>query len=141
MSSKAITDTNILVGFFDQNDVWHSKAAELMTKENIEGVFLDCVLNEVFTVLCRRAQERKDGERFEGVIERVKHSVPEDRIIWTYLDIRYYYAEVISLMEGHEGKLNFHDCLIALVAKQKGIKTIVSFDKDFDRIPWLERVG
>ncbi len=36
--------------------------------------------------------------------------------------------------------LDFDDALAAYVAKKLGLKTIVSYDADFDKIPWLERL-
>lgn len=41
----------------------------------------------------------------------------------------------------HEGRLNFNDALIGLVTRELSIRTILSFDKDFDEISWLERLS
>ncbi len=141
MNEKTILDANILVGYFDKDDLWHSKAVQLMERKGIEGIILDCVLNEVFSVLCRRAVERGKGEQINQVIDAICKAIPPEIIIWTYPNIINYYKNILLLMKEHEGKLNFHDCLIALVAREKNIKRIMSFDRDFDRITWLERTG
>lgn len=51
------------------------------------------------------------------------------------------YNEILSLIDEHKGRLNFHDALIALTSKEMVIEDILSFDGDFDEIAWLKRVG
>jgi hypothetical protein len=34
----------------------------------------------------------------------------------------------------------FHDALIALACQELGVRLLVSFDPDFDHIPWLTRI-
>ena len=139
--NKAILDSSFLVGYFDRGDVWHSKAVMLMEKNDVEGVILDCVLNEIFSVLCRRAKEKGEGKKFNKIIDSVSKRFPRQKIVWSYPDIKHHYDDILSLMREHQGELNFHDCLIALVSREKGIKKMVSFDQGFDRIQWLERIG
>ena len=40
----------------------------------------------------------------------------------------------------HEGRLNYHDALMALACRELGVGFIVSFDGDCDNIAWLERI-
>lgn len=63
-----------------------------------------------------------------------------ESITWVYPRVSELYKAILDLVGAHKGKLNFHDALIALVSKERGIKYIVSFDKDFDKIEWLKRV-
>lgn len=46
----------------------------------------------------------------------------------------------MRLMEAYEGRLNFHDALIVLAAKEMNVPYIASFDKDFDEIEGLTRI-
>ncbi len=43
-------------------------------------------------------------------------------------------------MREYSGKLNFHDALVLLAAREMGLNYIVSFDEDFDQIAWLVRI-
>ncbi len=36
--------------------------------------------------------------------------------------------------------LDYDDALAAYIAKKLGLKIVVSYDTDFDKIPWLERL-
>jgi predicted nucleic acid-binding protein len=44
-------------------------------------------------------------------------------------------------MESFGGELNFNDNLIALLCQEQTIPLLASFDKDFDKVPWLKRVA
>jgi predicted nucleic acid-binding protein len=39
------------------------------------------------------------------------------------------------------GNLNFNDALIALSCHHRDIPFIASFDRDFDNVPWLQRIA
>lgn len=138
--NKVILDANVLVGFFDGDDIWHSRSESLMSEVKEEGVFLDCVLNELFTVLYRRAQNRGVKKNLTTLIDNINKQVWRKGIFWAYTTVPHYYEDIISLIKEHQGVLNFHDCLIAIVAREENMKKIVSFDKDFDKVSWLERI-
>lgn len=140
--NEMVFDANFLVALVDEQDVWHSKAVTLLNVLRIKGakaVYLDCVLNEVISVLGRRFEERRRTNEFDGVLRKLK-KIPEGSITWVYPRVPELYKAILNLVGEHKGKLNFHDALIALVSKEMDIKYIVSFDNDFDEIEWLRRV-
>jgi predicted nucleic acid-binding protein len=55
-------------------------------------------------------------------------------------DVPRLYPEVLELVKSSLGALNFNDALIALACREREIPAIASFDADFDRIPWLNRL-
>jgi predicted nucleic acid-binding protein len=143
MMNEVIVDANFLVALMDERDVWHPKAVTLLnalrTKE-AKAVYLDCVLNEVISVLGRRFEERGRTNEFSAVLKKLKILVPERLITWVYPRVPELYNEILNLIDEHNGKLNFHDALIALTSKEMVIENILSFDGDFDEIAWLKRV-
>ena len=50
------------------------------------------------------------------------------------------YSKIIELTKETEGKLNFHDALIALFVRNAGLEYVASFDADFDEIAWCTRL-
>jgi len=48
------------------------------------------------------------------------------------------YAEYLKILQGY--KLLPNDAQIALTCRHRGIKTILTFDEDFKRVPWLNPV-
>lgn len=141
--SEIIYDANFLVAFIDKNDKWHRKAVDI--HEEIKArdfgiIYFDCVANEVISVLGKRFEEKGMAIKFKEVMSRFKEVVPKGKLSWIYSHIGSYYDEILTFMADSGGKLNFHDALIALVAKENEFKYIVSLDQDFDEIEWLVRI-
>src|SRR3990172_10380814 len=104
-------------------------------------VYFDCVVSEAINVLARRGKERKRSSEFTELLTQVVSQVPEDSILWISTETRRFYREIISLVRNSAGGLNFNDSLIALGARELGIKSIASFDSDFDSVAWLKRLS
>lgn len=142
--SKVVVDTNWLVALVDGRDKWHTRAREIagvLAAQQAQLVYLDCVLNETISVLARRAEEQKRLEELAGLLEKTRRQVPEASIVWASLETRRLYGEIMEWVQRTRGALNFHDALIALLCREWGIKTVVSFDEDFDQIVWLTRIS
>lgn len=141
--NEVIIDAHFLVALMDERDVWHQKAVTIVNAlrtEEAKAVYLDCVLNEVISVLGRRFEERGRTNEFSEVLKKLKILVPERLITWVYPRVPELYNEILNLIDEHNGKLNFHDALIALTSKEMVIEDILSFDGDFDEIAWLKRI-
>lgn len=143
MTNKVIVDSNIMVGFFDGKDIHHKASEEIfgeLERLKVEVCYLDCVVNEVFSVICRRYIERNRAEELPGVLKRLMDKFPAEALVWSYREAEKLYQEILVLMTLHKGRINFHDSLIALIAREYGLNYIVSFDPDFDEIGWIKRV-
>ena len=143
-TNLAVVDSNILIALVDRQDKWHLHATELLGKLNtsqINIVYFDCVLNETISVLARRSEEQKRFEQFPDLLDQLSKQVPEGLITWISGETKRLYREILELIRTTNAALNFNDALIALVCRELEIKTLVSFDKDFDNIGWLSRVA
>jgi hypothetical protein len=139
MSNKVVVDANVIVALLDVRDVHHDRTLKLINRledEQKDLVLMDCILNEVYTVLARRSLER--GYRLSEIVSKVKNDLESFEIIEAYLLVNRIHDKVIELMTKTDGRLNYHDALICLVMKEKGINKIATFDKDFKEINWLE---
>lgn len=67
--------------------------------------------------------------------------IPERSITWISVAVQRLFQEVVELCRSHQGKLNFHDALMALACQELGIRFILSFDEDFDEVVWLTRIA
>jgi len=141
--NKAIVDANVLLALIDKEDKWHHKAetiAKALKEKNWEVVYLDWGLNEVVSVLGKRLEEQNKVHYFTGLIEKLEETVSEEEIEWLYPEVPNLYTDIMKLVKEKEGRLNFHDALIALFAKEYSLGYIVSFDLDFDGIDWITRI-
>ena len=51
-----------------------------------------------------------------------------------------YLTVSVSTQMSKQAAIDTHDALIALGCRELGIELIVTFDEDFERIPWLTRI-
>jgi predicted nucleic acid-binding protein len=141
---RVLMDTNVLVALLDARDTWHASAQalrEALKATAVSLVYCDAVVNETIGVLARRAQEQRRVDQFAGLVEALLHQVPTEAIVWLSSETQRLYDQVIELVRTTSGDLNFHDALIALGGQLLGVDIIASFDRDFDQVAWLTRVG
>lgn len=142
--TTAVIDANVLVGLVDDRDTWHDAAVALrdaLVEAGIELVYLDCVINETISVVARRTGDQGRVEQLDGVLDQLSRLIPVGDITWASSDIKRLYPDILGLVRSSSGKLNFHDALIALVCREQAVPVLVSFDRDFDEVGWLTRVG
>ena len=67
--------------------------------------------------------------------------MPESGITWIAASAQRLFPLIIEECRQHQGRLNFHDALMALACQELGVSAIVSFDGDFDHVAWLRRIS
>lgn len=142
MTQRAAIDSNVLVALVDQHDKWHASAKALLdsiVEKAIDVVYFDCVLNETVSVMARRSEEQKRSAQFAVLLDELQKRVPQELITWISGNAQDWYSHIIELVRQSEGRINFHDALIALACKELNIPVVVSFDGDFDEISWVKR--
>ena len=143
-SNTVCLDTSYLVGLFDKADRWHTRAREidsLLLHYQVGVSFLDCVLNELFTVLARRCRERGSPEAFLSLLDQVAQAAQETPITWLYPHVPRWYSRCLGIMRGSQGQLNFHDALIVVAMQELGFSVLLSFDAGFDEVVSINRLG
>lgn len=141
---RIIIDTNFLIALIDKRDKWNLKAKALfeeVEKRGWETLYLDCAVNEAVSVLGKRLEQRKESYNFEGMMERFEKLLPKEEIEWIYPNVPVLYDDIMLLIREKSGRFNFHDALITLFMEENNLKYILSFDKDFDEIDWIVRIG
>lgn len=140
---RVLIDTSYLVGLIEPMDVWHAQSRAIygaLQQKGTQAVYTDCVINEAINVLVRRSEERGRLERFPGLMDLLHHQVPSSAITWIYGQVRRWYEPIFARVRESQGRLNFHDALLILAAREMNIPAIVSFDGDFDGVPELVRL-
>jgi predicted nucleic acid-binding protein len=136
-------DTNVVVALVDDRDTWHSVAMAMRTallEVQVQLVYFDCVFNETVGVIGRRTTEQKRPEQFDRLLDGLLAMMSPTNITWIAGATKQWFPEVVRLCRESHGALNFHDALIALACRELGVRFLVSFDPDFDRLPWLTRM-
>jgi len=91
--------------------------------------------------MARRLQEKHREAELAGLLERLSADFPAEAITWILPDVPRLYSQVMELIRASAGELNFNDGLMALACRERSIRALASFDRDFDKIPWLIRVA
>ena len=142
--TTAIIDTNVLVALVDGHDKWHQRAIALrdsLLAAQAQLVYFDCVINEAIGVIGRRAEEQRRSDQFSRLLDGLLTIVPEQNVTWIATSAQRLFASIAELCHQHQGRVNFHDALMALACRELSISVIVSFDADFDHVDWLERIS
>jgi len=140
---NAIIDSNFVIALVDEKDKWRKQALSLqnaLEKEKAKLIYLDCIINETISVVGRRLEEKDRSDEFKTVLEKIEEIVPPENINWIYPEVRRLYGEILNLVKVHKGRLNFHDALIILAAKELKTAFIISFDEDFDQVEGIKRI-
>lgn len=141
---QVVIDTSVLIALINPTDLWHSQALSLekaLLDKSVKPIYFDCVTTETISAITRRLHEKKRGEDTSGVIDRLLKQAPPESITWILPEIEQLYTQVLELIRDSKGALNFNDALIALACRERTISAIASFDADFDRISWLQRIS
>lgn len=140
---NAIVDSNFIIALVDEKDKWRKQAVSLqdaLKSEKAKLIYLDCVMNETLSVVGKRLEEKGRSGDFKTVLEKIVEIMPEENITWIYPEVRRLYGEILKLLEVQRGRLNFHDALIILAAKEMKAVFIISFDEDFDQVEGIKRI-
>jgi predicted nucleic acid-binding protein len=137
-------DTSVLIGLLDPKDVWHDAAmalkAALEEQQAVIAVF-DCVLAEAISTMGRRIHEQRRVADLDRILTRILTDYPREDILWVLPDVPALYGDIVELVSSSQGELSFNDALIALSCHHRDIPFIASFDRDFDNVPWLQRIA
>lgn len=139
-SEQYFIGTSYLVALFNRTDVHYERAvqisAELPPLES-RAVFLsDVVINEATNVLSRRGRQQQAD--VPALLGRFRQILPNYPILCLYETVKENYGKILNLMAEREGRLSFHDCLIALFLKEVPDVKFVSFDEEFEKLGWLD---
>jgi len=144
MTTPVTIDANVIVALVDARDKWHHDAVVLrdaLLNAGAQLVYFDCVINEAIGVIGRRTEEQKRSDQFEHLLDELTTMIPERSITRISVAVQRLFQEVVGLCRSHQGRLNFHDALMALACQELGIRFILSFDEDFDEVVWLTRIA
>ncbi|RLF15611.1 MAG: hypothetical protein DRJ66_04155 [Thermoprotei archaeon] len=144
-----LLDSNAVVYFLHHVEPYASKVKRVLIERKDLAVTLRIVDEIIFTLIrleawrrlgIRKLDELRDYIRRHGlgVFSDVINDVEEliDKLGIVILEDKGSIRELVETMRKYN--LLPGDTLIAITAKHYGIDTILTFDEDFKRIPWLK---
>lgn len=125
-------DTSFLLALHIKTDQMQPRALELAPDLKGETTVISSHnLEEVATFIAHRGGA--------GMAAKVARSILDSEETELVIPDREQLESALALLEKHEG-LSLCDVLAVIIMKEKGIRRIASFDKDFDRFPGIRRL-
>ena len=144
-----LLDSNAIVYYLHRVEPYASKVKQILVEEKDFAVSLRIIDEVVFTLIRLDALRRLNIRRLDQLREYVrKYGIKE--FASAINDVEELIEELGIVVLEDKGSLrellqvmiNYNllpgDALIAVTAKHYGISTILTFDEDFKRVPWLK---
>ena len=144
-----LLDTNAIVYFLHRVEPYASKVKQILVEEKDLAVSLRVIDEIIFTLIRLDALRRLNIRRLDQLREYIrKHGIKEfanavndveeliEGLGIVVLEDKGSLRELLEVMRSYN--LLPGDALVAVTAKHYGISTILTFDEDFKRIPWLK---
>ncbi len=144
-----LLDTNAIVYYLHRVEPYASKVKQILVEREDLAVTLRIVDEVIFTLIrleawrklgMRKLDQLRDYIRehgldgFEDTINDIEELI--NRLDILVLEDKGSLEELLKTMKNHS--LLPGDALIAITAKHYSIDTILTFDEDFKRVPWLK---
>jgi predicted nucleic acid-binding protein len=146
-----ILDSNTIVYYLLSIEPYASKVKQVIVEREDLAVTLRIVDEVVFTLIrleawrrqgLRQLSELRDYVRRQGLREFYDTINDVEEFIYKIgiqvLEDKGSFTELLETIKKYN--LLPGDALIAITAKHYGIDTILTFDEDFKRIPWLRTI-
>jgi len=123
-------DSSYFIARADKADRWHERALKIAEGMLTNAMISDYVVLEAVTVIGRRGGGRAGTDLYEYLINNFQVVYVNEDILRQGMEIYLKYDAALSVA----------DVASIEVMRKRGIKKIVSFDTDFDKVPGISRV-
>ncbi|MEE8402392.1 MAG: PIN domain-containing protein [Candidatus Hydrothermarchaeaceae archaeon] len=123
-------DSSYFIAIADRKDQWHERAREL-SKKTHEMIATELVLSESVTAV---------GARGGGKAGMTLYAYVSDNCQVVFSD-RGMLDRAMKIYLMYDGTLSLADAVSLIVMEDYGIKSILSFDSDFDRVKGITRLA
>jgi predicted nucleic acid-binding protein len=137
--ADVVLDANVLIAHFDQHDSLHERASAVMQGLRVGGhnaQLLDFVMNEVVSVLCRRAAQRSTNPpELAAILSKILVLYDDGEIEFLPSQIEQRFRSIIEIVRESSGRLNFNDATLCVLQRHAVIGEVATFDQELARYP------
>ena len=123
-------DSSFFIGLMDKKDQWHKRSLKVLEKVTDEMVISDLIISESVTMIGYRAGGEAGSKLYNFFVDNCTVEYVNEDIL----------QNAMVLFSKYNGKLSVADSTSVIIMKRKGIKAIISFDSDFDKVGGIARV-
>lgn len=125
-------DTSFFVALADSKDDWYKDAVRIKESDTVKQTLV--VSNFIISEALTSIGKRKGGKVADNLF---KYFIDNCKIIYV-AEEEFTSAEQVFL--DYDGVLSMPDATSVILMKKNGIKEIISFDSDFDKVSGISRV-
>ncbi|HEV2139037.1 MAG TPA: type II toxin-antitoxin system VapC family toxin [Nitrososphaerales archaeon] len=125
-------DSSLIIALADEDDQFHDKAVEILLKLEKDQIISDLVLSESVTGVGSRLGYKGGREVFDNLFHN-----PSIKVV--FLNKRLAQRSVATYAR-YGGRLSFADAVSVRIMQDNKVRTIVSFDSDFDGVEGISRL-
>lgn len=123
-------DSSYFIAFADKADRWHNAAVKLSGNLKADFVISDHVIAEAVSTIGRRGGGKAGMDLYEFLVNN-RHVVYVDEELL---------KQSMEIYLKYDGTLSVADAVSLEIMRRRGIKKIVSFDADFDKVTGITRI-
>lgn len=123
-------DSSYLIARADKADRWHGSALKISEDMIADAVVSDFVVLEAVTTIGYHSGGKAGMDLYEFLVDNF-------RIVYVDEDLLKQSMEVYLK---YDGRLSVADAVSVEIMRRRGIKKIISFDADFDKVPGISRI-
>lgn len=128
--SLILADSSYFVALADERDRWHRDALRVRAEAGRDYLVHDLVVAEALTIVGARQGGKPARTLYEYFTDACEIAFADPVLL----------EEAMALHLRYDGSVSVADCVSVALMERRGIRTIVSFDRDFDKVRGLRRI-
>ena len=124
-------DSSYFIAIADRRDQWHKRAVKISKKIDTELLVTNLVVAESVTAVGARGGGKAGLAVYEYISDNCE-------VVFVTKDML---EDAMDIYLKYDGTLSVADAVTVLVMKKRGIKEILSFDSDFDKVENITRIA
>jgi len=124
-------DSSYFIAIADRRDQWHKRAVKISKNVDTELLVTNLVVAESVTVVGARGGGKAGLAVYEYISDNCE-------VVFVTRDML---EDAMDIYLKYDGTLSVADAVTVLVMKKRGIKEILSFNSDFDKVENITRIA
>lgn len=124
-------DSSFFIALAHEKDRWHHRAVELAEKLPDEKLVTELIISESVTAIGALGGGKAGVDVYEYIIENCEVVFIDRELL----------EGAVPIYLKYDGLLSVADAVSIEIMRRQGIKKIVSFDSDFDKVEGISRIG
>ncbi len=123
-------DSSYFIAFADKADSWHKDAIGLSESLKAGVVISDYVIAEAVSTIGHRGGGKAGVELYEFLANNFQVVYVDEKLL----------KQSMETYLKYDGTLSVADAVSVEVMRRRGVRKIVSFDADFDKVTGISRI-